>query len=214
MHLKRQNVPKNWPIHRKGTKYVVRSSNLREGIPLLILLRDMLKIVQNRKELKKAIHNKYILVNSREVRDEKMSISLFDKITIVPSKKYYKLNLSSSGKYLLEEIKENEANHKIIKIINKKILKRKKKQLNFIDGRNCLSDIECKVNDSIIFDFKQNKIIKCLPLKEKAKVIVFAGKHSGKEGIINKINKERKMVELESNKEKINVLIKQITIIE
>ena len=53
MHLKRQNTPKSWPIHRKGTKYIVRPQfNPRKGVPILILLRDMLKVAKNRKEVK------------------------------------------------------------------------------------------------------------------------------------------------------------------
>jgi len=41
MHLKRQKVPKNWPIKRKGTSYVVRpKSNLSNGIPILIAIRE------------------------------------------------------------------------------------------------------------------------------------------------------------------------------
>ena len=83
MHLKRQKVPKNWPIPRKGTAYVVRPNF--EGIPILVILRDMLKVVQNRKEAKKAIHQKQILMNNKPVTDEKNSMLLFDTISIVPS---------------------------------------------------------------------------------------------------------------------------------
>ena len=83
MYLKRNKAPKKWPIHRKGTSYVVRPSfSLEKGIPLLIVLRDLLKIVQNRKEVKKAIHSKSILINNKQILDEKHSILLFDVITV------------------------------------------------------------------------------------------------------------------------------------
>jgi len=215
MHLKRQKVPKSWPIHRKGTKYVVRPTfNIKNGVPVLIFLRDMLKVAQNRKEVKIALHNKHVLLNDKPVKNEKNSILLFDKINLVPAKKYYNLSLSEHGKFEAEEIKESEAHQKITKIINKKILKNKKTQLNLIDGINSISEIKCAMSDSIIFDFKQKKIIKVLQLKEKSKVIVFAGKHTGKKGTIKKINSEKKMVELDFNGEKISVLIKQLMIIE
>lgn len=87
-HLKRQSVPKSWPIPRKGTTFVVKPNfGFSKGMPLLIILRDMLKIAKDRKEVKKAIHFKSILVNGREARDEREGILLFDVITIVPSKK-------------------------------------------------------------------------------------------------------------------------------
>ena len=87
MYLKRQKAPKKWPIPRKGTTYVVRPKfNLTRGIPILIVLRDMLKITQNKKETKKAIYLKKILVGKKPVKDEKQSISLFDIITITDAR--------------------------------------------------------------------------------------------------------------------------------
>ena len=214
-HLKRQKVPKTWPIPRKGTKYVVKSnSNIKNGIPVLIALRDMLKIAQNRKEVKKAIHLKQILVNNKIVVDEKKSILLFDTITIIPAKKNYRITLAENGKFTLEEIKETEANFKVAKIINKKTLKGKKTQLNLSDGRNFISNIKCKVNDSILINLKDGKIEKCLALGDKTKVIVFAGKHAGKKGIVRKMKEERKMAGLTTENGDINVLIKQIMVIE
>lgn len=214
-HLKRQKVPKNWPIKRKGTKYVISpNSGLNKGLPLLILLRDVLKIAQNRKEVKRAIHEKNILINRRNARSEKDLLQLFDKITLVSSNKNYKLTLAENGKFGVKEIKPEESKNKISKIVDKKILKGKKTQLNLSDGRNCLSDIKCNVNDSVLIDFEKKQISKCLPLKEKANVIVIAGKHSGETGVIDKINPERKMVELRAKGDNVNILIKQIMIIE
>ena len=214
MHLKRQKVPKNWPIERKGTAYIVRpNANISNGIPILVVLRDMLKLAQNRKEVKKAIHVKDLLLNGSPVKDEKNSILLFDTLTIVPSNESYRLSLSEKGKFQIEKINAGEETHKVAKVINKKILKGKKTQLNLSDGRNFLSDIECNINDSVLIDLNKKKIEKCLPLKEKADVLVFAGKHAGKKANINKIDQVRKMAELTFEDKKINALIKQLIII-
>jgi ribosomal protein S4E len=44
-HLTRQEVPREWPIPRKGSVYVVRpDKEIEKGIPILILLRDVLKL--------------------------------------------------------------------------------------------------------------------------------------------------------------------------
>ena len=216
MHLKRQEVPKSWPVYRKGTKYVVRpDSNLEAGMPLLVILRDVLKIVQNRKEARRVIFLKQILVNNKIPKDEKSPVLLFDTISLIPAKKNYRLDLSEKGKFKLREINENEINRKPAKIVNKKILKGKRIQLNLQDGRNFLSDIKCGVNDSVLVNFKEKKIEKCLPLKEASKAVVFAGKHSGKRGSIKTLDMEKKIVELETDeKEKINVLLRQIIVIE
>jgi len=214
MHLKRQGVPKSWPIHRKGTKYVVRPrGDIKKGVPILIVLRDILKIVQNRREAKRAIHMRHVLVNNKPVTDEKNSVLLFDVITLIPLKKSYRAGLSGNKKIEINEIKEKEANNKIAKIINKKMLKGKKIQLNLSDGRNFLSDIKCNTDDSVLINLKEKKIEKCIPLKENSEVFVFAGKHAGEKGIVKKINIEKKMAELNVNEKLVNVLIKQIMVV-
>lgn len=215
MYLKRQKAPKNWPIHRKGTKYIVRpSSNTQKGVPLLIILRDMLKIAQNRKEVKKALHAKHILVNNKTILDEKNNVLLFDTISILPMKKYYRIGLSGKGKFEIGEIKEGEVNTKITKIVNKKVLRGKKTQLNLSDGRNFISEVKCNVNDSVLINFREKKIEKCLELKEKSRVIIFAGKHAGGIGIIKKLDKKKKVVELDINKKIVNTLIDKFMVTE
>lgn len=212
-HLKRQKAPKNWPISRKGTTFVVRPNyNIQGGVPILIILRDILKIAQNRKEVKRALHLEQILLNGKVVREDKNSALLFDVISILPSKEEYRLTLSEKGKFKIEKIKETEAGYKIAKIVDKKILKGKKIQLNLSDGRNFLSDIKCNINDSLLINLKKKKIEKCIPLKEKSKILSFAGKHTGQIGIIKKL--KDKIAELEIGEKKVNILIKQIMVIE
>jgi len=215
MHLKRQKAPKKWPISRKENVFIVRpNSNIKNGIPVLVVLRDILKITQTRKEVKKAIHQKNILLNQKPLKDEKESATLFDIITIVPSKKNYRIDLSENRKFKVEEVNKNDSEVKVSKIIGKKTLKGKKTQLNLMDGRNILSEMKCKVNDSVIIKFNDKKIDKCLPLKEKSKVIIFDGKHMGKRGTIEKIIEERKMASVKCVTEKLNILIKQLMVLE
>ncbi len=208
-HLKRQKIPKNWPIRRKGTAYVVRPNfNIGKGIPVLIVLRDILKIASKRKEVKKIIHAKHILLNNKPVKDEKNNVLLFDVINVVPAKKFYRMDLSDKGKFMIDEINEKEAEKKISKIINKKILKGKKIQLNLSDGRNFLSDMKCDVNDSVLINILKNKIESIIPLKEKAEVVVFEGKHAGEKGVLSKI--KNKTAQVKIGKNDIEILIKQL----
>tara|TARA_Y100000310_G_C20563266_1_gene754150 strand:+ start:178 stop:825 length:648 start_codon:yes stop_codon:yes gene_type:complete len=214
MHLKRQKTPKNWPIPRKGTPYIVRPNfNINKGLPILIILRDILKVAQNRKEVKKALVSKHILLNNKVVREESHNALLFDVIKIIPSKKNYRVEILENKKFGIKEIKENEADSKTVRVINKKILKGKKTQINLSDGSNFLSEIDCKTNDSIIINLKKRSIDKCLPLKEKTNAVILEGKHSGKKGIINKIDTKNKIAEVNVEKNKINVLIKQLMVV-
>ncbi|MEK6819949.1 MAG: hypothetical protein AABY03_02000 [Nanoarchaeota archaeon] len=214
MHLKRQEVPKTWPIERKGTTYVVRPNfNLEGGIPILIVMRNMLKKARDRREVKRAIHLKQILVNGKPVTDEKNAVLLFDVVSIIPSKEHYRVEISAGKKFDLREIKESESHEKVAKIIGKKTLRGKKTQINLSDGNNVLSEVKCNINDSLVLNFKNKKADKCLSLKNGASVVVFEGKHMGESGKVEKIDAEHKMAEINSDGKKVNVLIKQIIVV-
>jgi small subunit ribosomal protein S4e len=214
-HMKRQAMPKNWPMPRKGKKFVVRPTHSSEkGLPILIILRDVLGVAKTRKEVKKAIHERNLLINGRPVRNEKNSALLFDVITIVPSKKDYRVELTENGKFKISEIKSSEAKTKIAKIVDKKTIKGKKIQLNLSDGSNTLYDKKCSTGESVVIDLKTRKVEKTLPLKVKSKVLVYAGKHAGKQGDVEAIDEKNKMVVVNHDKKKLNILIKQTMVLE
>jgi small subunit ribosomal protein S4e len=180
----------------------------------------MLKLAKDRREVKKALNFKQILLNHRVVFSDKDNALLFDIITIIPPKesnlpeKNYKIIIGKNKKFELKEINKQESEHKISKVINKTTLKGKKTQINLSDGRNFISNLKCKTNDSVLINLKNKKIEKCIPLKKDSKAIVFAGKHAGEEGIIKEIDEDKNMVKLESDHEMINILIKQIMVLE
>ena len=215
MHLKRQAIPKTWPVHRKGTKYVVRpNSNGEHGIPILIVLRDILGVAQNRKEVKRAIFMKNILVDGRPARSENQSILLFDTISLVPMKKFYRLTMGKNGKFRVEEISEKDSMRKIMKITDKKTLKGKKVQLNFLEGRNFISEIKCNTGDSVVMDFSGKKIEKVIPLKAGSRVFVYSGKHTGENGEMINFDKKTKTAEVKFDDKTVRVLTKQLVAIE
>lgn len=192
MHKTRDSSSKVWPIPRKGTKYiVVPSRNPQNGIPLIILMRDILGLVDTKKEMKRLLHEKAVSVNGRIVHSEKHSLLLFDTVELKSANKYYKLVYSDNRKFGLEEIGEKETGKKICKLANKKMLNGKKMQLNFNDGINILSNEKINIGDSALINLSSNKIEKVLPVKEKAKVLLIKGKHLGSLGEIAKIEDKK-----------------------
>jgi small subunit ribosomal protein S4e len=133
MHIKRTSIGKFWPIARKGTTFLaVASHDKNDSIPLVVVLRDILKLIKNKKELKRLINEKQIKVNQREIVEENYPINLFDVISLPAIKKSYRTLLSRKKKFTFEEITEKEAQTKVFKIISKKILRGKKTQLNLM----------------------------------------------------------------------------------
>lgn len=183
MHLKRSEMPKQWPIPRKGkSRYVaVPSHAMTKSITILYILRDILKIARTRKEAKKILNNKDVKINNKIRIDDCFPVQVLDTISLEKTKKYYKLEIMNK-KFLLKEISEKEVEKKIIKIIGKKILKDKKTQMNLEDGTNILTKEKFNVGDSVILDTKKFKIQRIIPLKKGSKLEIVIGKHAGKKG--------------------------------
>ena len=203
MHSKRIAASKLWPIPRKGNKFiVVANNNKTNGIPVLVAMRDVLGYVKTRKELKKILLEGKIEVNGIKIKDEGHSLVLFDILGLPTIKKYYRISLSPTKKIAFEEVKDKDS--KIIKIINKKTLPGNKTQLNLRDGRNIISKEKVNTGDSIIFNLKDKKIEKVLPIKEKSEVLVIKGKHLGSKGKIKKISENKINVSLEEGEFNLN----------
>jgi len=214
MHLTRKNSSNLWPIEQKSTKYVIVPSHAKNrGMPLLIIMRDVLGLIQTRRELKKILLEEKVLVNNKVAKEENLTLQVFDTLNLKVLEKFYKLTFSKVGKFALEEISEKDTAKKIAKVINKKILDKGKMQINLNDGRNILSDEKISVGDSVLVDFKSNKIEKVLHLEEKSSVMIIEGKHKGKSGVIVKVEEGDAVVkagdrEIKIDKDKLIVLLK------
>jgi small subunit ribosomal protein S4e len=205
MYMKRQTVNKSWPIARKGTKYlIVPSHEKKNGIPILVILRELLKIAGNRKEVKKILKDGLVSVDGKVIKKENLSILPFDLLKI--GEKDYELSFSNKGKFTVKETKRKE---RVLKVVGKRTIKKKKVQLNLLYGKNIITDKKVDVGASVII--AEKKIVKILPVEKGKKGVVFAGKYKGKEGRIDKI--ENKIAIISYEDRKINVPIKNVMII-
>ncbi|MEN9626100.1 MAG: hypothetical protein RL557_428 [archaeon] len=217
MHINRKNIGKFWPVPRTGTKYVaVSTHNQHTSIPLVVVMRDILKLIKNRKELKKLLSEKQVFINGENVRETHYPLSLFDVISLPTVKKHYRAVLSEHRKMKFEEISEKEAEKKVLKVIGKKMLKGKIIQINFLNGRNALLKDSISVDDSVLYNFKQKKIEKIIRMETGRKVYLIQGKHIGNQGTIESIIERggKKLLKMKGNDDKINVWVKNVIVME
>ncbi len=201
MHIKRQETTIKLPIPRKGTKYVARAlSHIKNSVPVVIAVRDMLKLAQTSAEVKRMIHQKLLKINGKLVKDSNESIKLFN---LLEADKVYVLSLLPTGKYVFEEAKDKIV--RLCKILNKTMVKKGNIQFNLHDGSNIISDSQFSIGDSIYLDLS-GKIKKHLPIEKGRASIVIKGKYLGLKGNIEsydgdlvRINVNNKLVELDKN---------------
>jgi len=182
MYQTRQETTTKLPIPRKGTKYIARAlSHHRNAVPVVVAVRDMLKLAKTADEVKKMIKSNLLKINGRIVKDYRESIRLFN---ILEADKHYVLTLLPTRKFAFEESKDKDA--RVCKVTNKKLLKSNTMQVNLHDGSNILTKDKINVGDSIYIDFS-NKIKKHLSFEKGKEVFVMSGKYSGLKGKVDSI---------------------------
>lgn len=190
-HQKRISAPTSWPIPKKTNKWVVGanagSHSMESGIPLLLVVRDMLKIANNAREARKIINDGSILVDGVARKDYKYITGLFDIISIPASDEHYRVLLNAKNKLKLQ--KEEAGALKLCRINNKTIIKKGAVQLNLHDGNNLIASNEYNSHDTIMLSTPDKKITKHFQYKAGNLAMIVGGKHSGEIGTIKHIRK-------------------------
>jgi small subunit ribosomal protein S4e len=181
------------PIARKGTKYVARALSSKDNsVPLVIAVRDMLKLARTAKEVQKMIYEKMLKINGREAKDYRESICLFN---LLEAGKTYALALDAHGRFIFEEPKNKT--ERPCKVINKKLLSKKKIQLNLHDGTNILASNEIKTGDTVYLSL-DGKLKSHVKLEKGKPCFVISGKYSGMKGKVEKVDEKGVHVHLEN----------------
>ena len=189
-HQKRLSVPKSWKIGRKGFKWV---STTRPGphsqarsLPIGLIIRDILKIVDNSREGKRILSEGKVLVDGTPRKDIRFPVGLFDVITLPLTNESYRMVQDEKGRLVLHKLNETNVN-KLCRIDNKVTLTGGKVQLNLSDGTNIMGSNEYRTKDSLILSVPDKKVIKHLQFKVGNLAMVVGGQHSGEIGKIKEI---------------------------
>jgi len=189
-HQKRLSVPKSWKIGRKGFKWV---STTRPGphsqarsLPIGLIIRDILKIVDNSREGKRILSEGKVLVDGTPRKDIRFPVGLFDVITLPLINESYRMVQDEKGRLVLHKLNETNVN-KLCRIDNKVTLTGGKVQLNLSDGTNIMGSNEYRTKDSLILSVPDKEVIKHLQFKVGNLAMVVGGQHSGEIGKIKEI---------------------------
>lgn len=210
--LKRLNAPKWWPIERKQGKFVIKPRGPHSmAIPLQVVIRDVLKLAETAKEAKTIINRGDVLVDGTKRKDIKYGIGPMDIIGIPLLKKSWRA-IPKNGLTFVET-EGSDAKLKICRIMDKKILKGKKIQLNLSDGKNILTETDYSTKDSLLIEIPSQKIIDVFKFKKGNIVLVTGGKNEGLVSKIDEIDEKNKRIWLKKEKQKTEVPIKLVTVV-
>lgn len=189
-HQKRVTVPVSWPISRKTHAWVAKASpgphSAEQSIPLVTVIRDMLKLVDNAREAKRILYEGKVLIDGKAQKDYKLPVGIFDVVSIPLLNQQYRMMKDVRGMFYLSPIEAIDAK-KLARIENKTIIMGKKLQLNLSDGSNKLADGEFKVGDSLVLSIPDKKVEDRIEYKIGNLAMVVGGKHTGQTGKIKEI---------------------------
>jgi len=201
-HLKRKPAPKMWPIHRKEAVWTVMPKpgphSLSRSLPLVLIVRDMLKFAKTSKEAKDIISQEKITVNGKVRRDERFLVGLMDVISIVDAKKSYRVLPSGKGLFL-HPIDSDEAAFKLCRIEDKTVVKAGNVHLDLHDGSSYLIKVSNPQNpeedvyhtlDVLNLSVPDRELLGHTKLTVGAPAIVIGGKNMGKYGKVITIEKK------------------------
>ncbi|WP_435359057.1 30S ribosomal protein S4e [Haloarchaeobius sp. DFWS5] len=191
-HQKRLSVPKSWPVERKTETFTVKADSGphgEEGVPLVILLRDVLGYVDSKKEARYALNQDSVLINGKAVSDEQRPVGMFDIVAFTERNEYYRVFPDEGGRLALSPIEADAADSKLGKITGKRQVTGGETQLSLHDGQTLqLEDAsEYSAKDSIIVDNESTEIVAHFPYEEGALVTAVKGSHAGEIGEISEI---------------------------
>ena len=189
-HQKRLSAPDGWPVDRKTETFTVKADagpHGESGVPLLILLRDVLGYADSRKEARYALNEESVVVNGTPVADEERPVGMFDIIAFQEREEYYRVFPDEGGRLALTPIDEDSAQSKLGKIAGKHDVAGGDTQLTLHDGQTLLVEEEYSVNDSLVVANDDDEVVAHFEYEEGALATAVAGQHAGQIGTITEI---------------------------
>jgi small subunit ribosomal protein S4e len=191
-HQKRLSVPNTWPVERKEATWTVKADagpHGEAGVPLLILLRDVLGYVDSKKEARYALNQDSVLVNGVAVSDESRPIGMFDILAFTQREEYYRVFPDEGGRLALTPITADAADSRLGKVVRKQQVKGGAFQLTLHDGTNVRVEegSDYATNDSVVVDNETKEIVAHFGYEEGALVTAVDGQHAGEIGEIAEI---------------------------
>jgi small subunit ribosomal protein S4e len=192
-HQKRLAVPNSWPVGRKTATFTVKADagpHGEDGVPLVIVLRDVLEYVDSLKEAQYALNEDAIEVNGDAINDPSRPIGMFDIVSFVERGEYYRVFPGDGGRLALTAIAEADAQSKLGKLIGKRQVAGGRTQLNLHDGGNLLVEdaADYSVGDSLVVDNEDDSVVAHFPYEEGCLVTAVQGSHSGEIGRVTEID--------------------------
>jgi small subunit ribosomal protein S4e len=192
--LKRRAAPRSWTVPRKGTKWLKRPGPgphaQDQSIPLLLVLRDVRRIVTSAREARILVRSGAVRVDGSVAKDLDRGLGLMDTLSFAPPlDAHYRVVKNRRGKLILVAIPSSESTVKLGRVRFKHAAKGGRLEVTLHDGRNLLvpADTAYRVGDSVKIAVPGQKVVDHLPLAPGALAYVSGGSHVGELARVDRV---------------------------
>lgn len=196
-HITRKEASWFLKLSKKEYKWTIKSNPgphpLHKSVPLGLILRNYLNVATTLKEAKTILSDGRVTVDGVIRRDYRFPVGLMDIVAIPESKLFYLMAPNMARFVVPISINEEESKYKLVRIVNKTVVKEGNIQLNLEDGRNILVSREESVNyptlTTLKIEIPTQRILASYRLIENMYGIIIGGKNIGVHGKIVRIKK-------------------------
>ena len=191
-HQKRLSAPDAWPVERKTETFTVKADagpHGEAGVPLLVVLRDVLGYVDSRKEARYALNQDNVVINGDPVNGEERPVGMFHILAFDEREEFYRVFPGEGGRLALTPIDEDAAQSKLGKVVSKQNVPGGDVQLTLHDGETLLVDdgTEYDAGDSLVVASDDGSVVAHFEFEEGALVTAVDGAHSGEIGRVEEV---------------------------
>lgn len=188
--VKRQLAPTFWAIKRKESRFVLRVKPgphpKHRAYPLGMVLRDVLKIASTMHEAERILNAGKVKVDGVVRRDSNLAIGLMDVIELATGQ-VYRMVPKDSALLTSVAIEDSEKGVKLVRVTSKTIIKGKKIQYGFHDGKTLISDQKLKVGDTCVIDLPKVQVKNHVAFEKGSTALIITGENAGTVGKIEDV---------------------------
>jgi small subunit ribosomal protein S4e len=188
--VKRQLAPTFWAIKRKESQFVLRVKPgphpKHRAYPLGMILRDVLRVASTMHEAQRILTAGKVKVDGVVKRDSNLAIGLMDVVELATGQAY-RMVPKDSVLLTAVAIEDSEKGVKLVRVTSKTVIKGKKIQYGFHDGKTLISDQKLKVGDTCMIDLPKVQVKNHVAFEKGSTALIITGENAGAVGKIEDI---------------------------
>jgi len=187
--LKTLNAPSHWMLAKMSGVFApmptAGAHQLRESIPIIILMRNRLKYALNGREVKQILMERLVKVDGMVRTNPKFPAGFNDVLSIEKTNDNFRLLYDTKGRFILHPISKSEAKFKLCKVTLKGTGANGTPFITTNDGRTIrYPDPMIKTNDTVKYNFESGTVTKFVHFATGNLCTITGGHNTGRIGEI------------------------------